>query len=167
MAAAEWRRWRELRLRALADSPEAFGSTHAAESLRPDPSWRERTAVNAVSEERALFVAVDGDRWVGSAGVSLEEGPLGLVFSMWVAPEARRTGVGRRLLAAVEEWALAHGAESLRLLVVSEQAAARALYESFGFRATGHTEPMDRDPSVVEVEMVLRRPGTNIGTRRR
>ena len=111
----------------------------------------------ATSEARALFVALDGAHWVGSAGVTLEEGPLGSVFSVWVAPEARRRGAGRMLLAAVAEWAAARGAEGLRLLVVREQAAARALYESFGFRATGHTEPMDRDPSVVEVEMVLRR----------
>ena len=94
---------------------------------------------------------------MGSAGVTLEEGPLGNVFSVWVAPAVRRRGAGRALLAAVEEWALARGAAGLRLLVVREQAAARALYESFGFRATGHTEPMDRDPSVVEVEMVLTR----------
>jgi hypothetical protein len=40
--AAEWRELRELRLRALADAPEAFASTLAREAAFPDDVWRQR-----------------------------------------------------------------------------------------------------------------------------
>jgi hypothetical protein len=39
----EWRNYRELRLRALSDSPDAFGSTWKAEAARPDSAWADKT----------------------------------------------------------------------------------------------------------------------------
>jgi len=40
----EWRIYRDLRLRALADSPDAFGSTFERERDRPDAEWADRLA---------------------------------------------------------------------------------------------------------------------------
>jgi ribosomal protein S18 acetylase RimI-like enzyme len=151
----EWRRWRDLRLAALADSPRAFGSTHQTESTRADQVWKARTAAFASDPNRAVFVAAQGRRWVGCAGIYAAEDEPTTVISMWVAPEARRQGIARRLLDAVRAWAEARGEPQIRLLVVRDQRAARALYERYGFRKSGHWEPMDRDASILEDEMVL------------
>ncbi|HEX2229661.1 MAG TPA: GNAT family N-acetyltransferase, partial [Candidatus Binatia bacterium] len=38
----EWETYRDLRLRALADSPDAFGGTLAVEKRRRDTEWANR-----------------------------------------------------------------------------------------------------------------------------
>jgi GNAT superfamily N-acetyltransferase len=154
----QWQRWRDLRLRALAESPGAFGSTHEREVRHPDQTWWERTrALAAPAGDRAMFVAVDqaGGDWIGCAGAYMDtDGTLNLI-SMWVAPEHRGAGAGRSLVQAVIDWARAAGHERLRLDVVREQTPAIRLYGRMGFRPTGRTAPMPRDPSLLEDEMVL------------
>lgn len=44
-----WPAYRALRLRALEDAPDAFGSTLAAESTRPSEEWAARIARAATS----------------------------------------------------------------------------------------------------------------------
>ena len=157
----EWRTWRDVRLRALEESPEAFGSTYEQELALPDERWRERVAAASKGDGRALFIAWLGDRPVGCAGCFREEqGGTPSVVSMWVAPEARRQGGGGRLLEVVREWAGSSGADNLRLHVVSTQSPARALYEGFGFRYTGRSETGRRDPSQVLLEMELSLTGS-------
>ena len=56
LAAHEWPRLRAIRLRALADAPDAFGSSHDETAARPPHSWA------AQLREIATFAAVvDGE----------------------------------------------------------------------------------------------------------
>ncbi len=153
-----WRRWREVRLRALAESPEAFASTYEENVRFPEETWRQRTrAFAAPAADRAMFVATDrasGD-WIGCAGGFVETDGTPSLISMWVAPEHRGHGVGRSLVEAVIDWARAAGYDRLRLDVVRGQDSAVRLYGRLGFRPTGRSTPMPRDPSLMEDEMVL------------
>ena len=63
--AGEWRLVRDVRLRSLADSPEAFGAWLADESTMPDAVWIERTEGSARGGAAAAFIAEAGP--VGSA----------------------------------------------------------------------------------------------------
>jgi GNAT superfamily N-acetyltransferase len=154
----DWRRWRDLRLRALAESPEAFSSTYEENLRFPEETWRERTRASAApARDRAMFVAVDqasGD-WIGCAGGYVDTGGTANLISMWVAPEHRGRGAGRALVEAVVDWARAAGHERLRLDVVRGRDSAVRLYGRLGFRPTGRTTPMPRAPVLVEEEMVL------------
>jgi len=59
-----------------------------------------------------------------------------LIWGMYVAPEQRGTGLGRRLfLAALERARSWRGLTSLWLDVTTTNTAARALYASCGFRS--------------------------------
>ena len=53
---------------------------------------------------------------------------------LFVTPRARRTGLGRRLVNAIEDAALAAGYRRLRLETGTEQHAAMRLYEAMGYR---------------------------------
>lgn len=54
ITAGDWRDYRNMRLRALRDSPDAFGSTYAAEAVRTDDAWKSRIA-EAIAREKAGF----------------------------------------------------------------------------------------------------------------
>ena len=128
LAAHEGERWREIRLRALQEAPDAFGTTFAQASAWPDDRWRKQVA------EIATFAAVIDGNDVGVArGAGHPTRPdVRELISMWVAPSARRRGVGSRLVDAIAEWARAEGALTLVLDVREHNASALALYASRG-----------------------------------
>ena len=105
--AEEGLRLRELRLRALADAPTAFGSTLVEEQARPKEDWDQLAAEEASSDARARFVAEQNTRWYGMAGVFvLQDQPeIAQLISMWVDPARRRSGIARALVDAVVRWA--------------------------------------------------------------
>ncbi|WUV11018.1 GNAT family N-acetyltransferase [Amycolatopsis sp. NBC_01488] len=63
-----------------------------------------------------------------------------MVFSMWVAPQARGRGVAARLIDAVREAAEEAGAEAIGLHVFEGNDRARRVYERLGFVLTGESE---------------------------
>ncbi len=119
-ASEDWERVRDIRLRALADAPSAYGSRLDEEQDRPESFWRERLERHAA----ATFLALDGDETVGlvRAFIAPEDVTSAELVSMWVAPEARGQGVGRRLVAAVTEWTRDHGATGISLWVTETNA---------------------------------------------
>ena len=62
---------------------------------------------------------------------------------MWVAPEARGLGVGRRILAELERHALAQGASAIRLETNRVLGEAQQLYRSSGYV---EVEPFNDEP---------------------
>jgi ribosomal protein S18 acetylase RimI-like enzyme len=128
-----------LRRRALTESPHAF-TTHPDEH----PSWpafRElQSERRADGDQRGLGAYLAGTL-VGMA-VVVREGRIKArhrahLYSVYVAPEARRAGVGRALVEAAIEAARALGAEQLELAVGAHNAPAIELYQQLGFRRWG------------------------------
>jgi len=82
------------------------------------------------------FVVIYADgRPVAGGGVKQLAPALGEIKRMYVVPEARGRGLGRRLLVALEDAARARGHRIVRLDTGPGQPGARALYESAGYRA--------------------------------
>lgn len=145
----EWPIWRGLRLRALEDSPEAFGST-LAEVIARDTEhyWRQ-----GVSPPMVPFVAeVDGAP-AGMARLMFPDHPdRAELVSVWVAPEARDRGVGHALVASgIDHLAAHHPLTRLRLAVVETNMPARRLYEGCGFAVIGRNPDDD-------AELLMERP---------
>lgn len=149
----DWERVRDVRIRALADTPFAYGSRLEEEQDRPESFWRARLERQAA----ATFLAIDGDETVGLVRtfVAPEDVTSAELVSMWVAPHARGQGVGRQLVAAVVEWARHHDANSVQLWVTETNAAARRLYETCGFVLSGGRQTLPSDPLLSEVAMRL------------
>jgi DNA-binding MarR family transcriptional regulator len=70
----------------------------------------------------------------GCAGLKLPPGAPAEIKRMWVAPHARRLGLGRRFLAELEARAAQHGCDVLHLDTNKALSAAISLYHSYGFQ---------------------------------
>jgi GNAT superfamily N-acetyltransferase len=126
---------RDLRVRSLTDSPEAFGQTADEAAGRADEEWRQQTRAAASGERRAWFVAETGRPMHAIGLVNGRRRPPDevMVFSMWVEPESRRIGVGRKLIDALDEWAREWGARRTVLWVFAGNEPAIRFYERLGF----------------------------------
>jgi len=92
------------------------------------------------NEGGANFVAVAGESVIGSLGISREDQPVTrhvASLGMMVAPAWRRRGVGSALMRQAIAWGRNVGVEKLELSVYPDNAAAIALYRSFGFEEEG------------------------------
>ncbi len=146
--------FKSVRLRALQDSPTAFGSTYAREVGFPESEWLAR--VERWSGEKGVgFLAINEETVCGIAGalLDLQDMSRAQLVSMWTAPAYRKQGVGRLLVDAVVMWAKQRNVKTLLLMVTSKNSAAIFFYERLGFARTGRTEPYPNDPTIVEYEM--------------
>ena len=142
----DWQVWRDLRLRALATDPDAFGSALEREHDREPAAWREML-VNP-----CLLARLD-EVPVGLAGLTDRGSGTVDVVAMWVAPEARGHGVGARLLDVLVEMAAALGMQVQ--LWVADGNAARRLYERAGFVPTAERAPIRPGATVMKTRMRL------------
>lgn len=142
----DWRLWRGIRLRALEESPDAFGSTLAREQGFGEAEWRERM--------RASFVVlVEGEPVALGAGHGDPPGPLH-VGAMWVDPAYRGRGLSTLVLDEIAAEAQSQG-RGLELDVVRGNGVAERAYRARGFRPTGETRPL-RPGSDLVVERMAR-----------
>ncbi|WP_165969509.1 GNAT family N-acetyltransferase [Nonomuraea terrae] len=149
----EGERLKHVRLRALRDTPDAFASTYESESAFPAETWAERLT----NPESRWWVARAGDGTdVGLVCLRMEE-TGGHLLSMWVAPEARGSGAGSRLVDAAVAWTRDAGAERVRLWVVDANEGGRAFYLRKGFTPSGRTGVLTREsgPDSPETEYVM------------
>ncbi|MCJ8333635.1 MAG: GNAT family N-acetyltransferase [Epibacterium sp.] len=134
LAAADWSRYRSLRLRALQDNPEAFCTSYETEATWDADQWQRR-----LTGSSATFVAVLEGRDCGlvtAAALRGQPQDAGL-FGMWVAAEARGHGAGGALVSAAIKWAGAGRYNQLFLDVVDDNSPAITLYARYGFEPTG------------------------------
>jgi GNAT superfamily N-acetyltransferase len=125
---------RELRLAALADSPTAFGQRLDEAAAQADDEWQTSARAASSGDRRAWFIARLDGRAVGLVQGRRRPPHDCLVFSMWVAPDARRTGAGRALLDAVDEWASGWGGRQVVLWVIAGNDLALGFYRRLGFK---------------------------------
>ena len=150
----EWEALRDLRLRALAEDPDAFGMT-LDDGIRPIRDGMARLDRLA---QRGFFAAVadDGSFVAMAVGAPVDDRPgaAGL-FGMWVAPEARRAGIGTALVGSVEDWARTAGYERVGLGVTMTNTSAIRLYERSGFVDLGERHPL-REGSDLTIQIMAK-----------
>ncbi len=145
----DWELWRDIRLRALADSPEAFGATLTEWQSADQDRWRQRLSAVPFN-----VVAVVSDEAVGQAsGTPLDDEQRVELISMWVAPSARGSGVADALVAAVRDYAERADANAVRLSVRRINERAIGMYERAGLVLAD--EPGD-EPAEIAMQLPLR-----------
>jgi len=148
----EWLRLRDVRLRALHESPRSFLSTYEREKRYTEEQWR------------AEFIRGDWnmgflkERPVSLLGVTRElDAPAGeryLEF-LWVAAECRRSGIARTMLTDVLGRLRNGGVKTVFLWVLDGNELAMHLYKAVGFSSTNHRQPLPAHPSRCEERMRL------------
>lgn len=150
---ADWERIRAVRLRALADAPDAFWTLLEDEEQRSPESWQAHLRKDTELSVLGLYGGQDAGLVWGAPhhshiGEELHEVPeeAGL-YGMWVAPEARGSGLAEALVRTVIDWARQTGYSVLKLDVNDTNLAAQRLYARCGFEPTGHRDqfPPPRD----------------------
>ncbi|WML49964.1 GNAT family N-acetyltransferase [Neobacillus sp. PS3-34] len=128
----------ELRLEGLKNNPEAFGSSYEEEKHYSADLYRSRLE----SDSTFIFGAFEGDQLIGVVTL-LKEQKLKMkhkagIFAMYVSPEKRGRGIGKRLMEeAIKKARELEGTEQLYLGVVTSNESAKNLYSSLGFQAFG------------------------------
>ena len=134
LQAADAARYRTLMLQAYELAADAFTSTAAERAAEPESFWARRIA--NPTGLGAVFGAFEGEELVGTVALEFSARPKtkhkGHVIGMYVAPQARGTGAGRALAAAV----IAHGRGCCCSISPSQKATPRQVIciEAWAFR---------------------------------
>ncbi|HEU4367609.1 MAG TPA: GNAT family N-acetyltransferase, partial [Methylomirabilota bacterium] len=91
--------FKTLRLRALADAPDAFAHTFAEISAKPDEYWEEMTRSVTEPGRHVMFVAEESAEPVGMAFGTVDRERAGAAHlgGMWTEPARRGRGIGQAL----------------------------------------------------------------------
>lgn len=116
---------------AAEDAAAVIALWHACGLTRP---WNDPQADFALALDNpasTIFAARAEDAIAGSVMVGFD-GHRGWIYYLAVAPDRRRTGLGRTLMAAAEDWLRARGAPKIQLMVREDNAEALGFYEGLG-----------------------------------
>lgn len=134
----EWEMYRDLRLKAVQEAPEAFGTTYEEELAVTMEDWKRRLNFN-------MIFAKSENRIIGMIGAVIDYrsklNHVALVISFYVIPEFRNKGIGGLLLDnIINKLKKQKNIRKINLKVTTNQAAAVKLYKKNGFHINGVLE---------------------------
>ncbi|PWJ24018.1 RimJ/RimL family protein N-acetyltransferase [Branchiibius hedensis] len=135
----DWQTYRQARLDALQDSPDAFAASYEDEEKLDESEWRDR-----MNRSRRLLAEKDGET-VGVVSVGSRpdtDDRTTELFGLWVVPQQRGSGVAWQLVKAGARQAGDDGFGFLAYWVGTDNGRGVAFASSFGFRPTDARRPM-------------------------
>lgn len=137
---SEWENYKNLRLRALKEDPQAFGASFEENSKYSEDEWKRRLNNALEAKTNWLLFAKEKGKLVGMIGAYVEKGTndTATLISMFVPKEER----GKRISKALMEKLLVElsrnkSLKKVELTVNTIQEPAISLYLGFGFKETG------------------------------
>ena len=105
---------------------------YAADDAPPHRNPRHSIELKLATQPELFFVAIRDSRLVGTLMAGFD-GHRGWLYSLGVIHEARRFGIGRRLLAQAESALAARGCRKINLQVLPGNDEACRFYEALGY----------------------------------
>ncbi|MDP3339032.1 ribosomal protein S18-alanine N-acetyltransferase [Frigidibacter sp.] len=130
-------------------SPADLAALHAACFTVPRP-WTASEFADLLARQDTFLLQEPTGVLLGRALAGEAE-----LLTLAVAPEARRAGIGARLLAGFLAEAAARGAETAFLEVAEDNQPARALYERAGFAPAGRRRAYYRHPDGTSTDALV------------
>lgn len=118
------------------DAEAVIALWHACGLTRPwnDPA---QDFARALAGGSSTVLLAEGEGGVAGSVMIGDDGHRGWVYYLAVAQGARRTGLGRRLMAAAEAWLRARGCPKIQLMVRDTNADALGFYAALGLEPQG------------------------------
>ena len=164
LSAQDWSLLKSVRLKALADAPEAFCTTLIQAQSWPDEEWQARAVRFATGTHEMAWIAYFHDAPCGMTTCYLLENvpiPTSSLAAVWVDPKFRRQGVGEALIDAAVRWSESRSVERVEARVTEHNGKAIAFYERVGFvRQQSVFESDASDQEVFLVRDLRTRRGT-------
>ena len=136
--------YRDLRLEALCNHPEAFSSDYETGLAKPMSYWTKRLRFDDPDNGVRLYFAVHDELLIGMCGITHTDAPKqkhsAYIVSMYVRPEWRGLRIAEELIDACLERGRVHGIQIAKLGVTTTNGPAIRCYERCGFQVFG-TEP--------------------------
>ena len=132
----DWQKAKSIRLEALQNAPQAFGSSYAKEAAFPIEKWQSRL-IPYSNELKSWSVYAEDEEGniVGMVGAYVPEDNVPNIVSMYVSPKARGRGVGSMLVDEVIKQIRLHKEFNVAKLIVNQvQTDAVGLYKKFSFK---------------------------------
>jgi ribosomal protein S18 acetylase RimI-like enzyme len=135
---SDWKDFKEIRLAALKEEPQAFGSSYARDVAYPDSIWQERLRDSESKKSVCLFAKLEGrivGMVMGGRTDDDKQTHLAHIWGTYVDSKARGKGIGKELMQRViEELGRDADIKGICVTVNTEQKPAIKLYESLGFK---------------------------------
>ncbi len=134
----DWGKLKNIRLEALKEEGDAFGSSYTESATHSDEEWQRKLA----SPKNPTMVVCDEGQAIGMAGAYQEKGAnvkhITYVWGVYLRKSYRGKGLGQKLMEALlDEIAKNTGIEKINLNVNTSRLSAIKIYEKLGFKIIG------------------------------
>ncbi|NYT40403.1 GNAT family acetyltransferase [Sphingomonas sp. R-74633] len=125
-----------IRAATAADQAVVIALWHACGLTRPwnDPA---QDFTRALEGATSTVLVAEGEAGLTGSVMLGDDGHRGWVYYLAVAESARRTGLGRTLMVAAEDWLRARGCPKIQLMVRDSNAEALGFYAALGLEPQG------------------------------
>jgi ribosomal protein S18 acetylase RimI-like enzyme len=151
--------FKALRLEALRDHPEAFGSDYEESLREPESYWQERVGRAIESDGQIIFLADAGSELAGMLGVFRSTGAknkhAAMIWGVYTRPAYRGCGLTEKLMREAIAWAAKQNVRILRLAVGTFNAPAIHCYQRCGFIVYGVSPEEIRVGDVYHDEILM------------
>jgi ribosomal protein S18 acetylase RimI-like enzyme len=148
----EWELYKNLRLQALKEEPQAFSSTYEGNLKEPDEMWKGMLELAVEGKVEWLSFAKQNDELVGMVGAYSTDQKFAKVIAVYVAKDSRGKGVARKLMEdLITNISKNKSIKKLYLEVNADQIPALNLYKNCGFIITEKAEKDLGDGKLHEV----------------
>lgn len=127
--------YRDIRLRALKEDPNAYSASYESAIERTEERWRDQADGSAQGTEQAIFIVFDNDVPIGLSAVYRDKKSKNEaeVFQVWVRSDHRNKGIGVLIMDTVLEWSGQNGYEEIIATVSRTNRKALGFYLKYGF----------------------------------
>ncbi len=149
---SEWMLLKDLRLQALSQSPDSFWEKYEEANSFPDNYWKNLTNELCRPNGSRMFIAKTNTEKMGFVYAIFQDETCKL-GGLWVNPNHRNKGVGRKLIQKVVNWTSnIQKKKTLKLWASIDETV--SFYEALGFKPTSHTKVNTKDGrQIVEMEL--------------
>jgi GNAT superfamily N-acetyltransferase len=133
---SEWKKYKDLRLRALKEDPQAFSSTYEDNLKLEDKVWKQLLEKSLKGESQWYLFAKKDEQLIGMVGAfTEEEKDTAIVIAMYVVKEQRGKGISKQLMNGIISQVQKNKTiKKISLRVSTGQPVALNLYKGLGFK---------------------------------